>query len=168
MGSVTEHWTRSGWADIQRKKDGLTVAAAILSPAIRTVALMMPPLSLSTFNAQWLKGTRAALESSPCFGLICVRELDDRREQLEAGRLGQRLHLEATRLGIAAQPLNQWMERVDRERETRGLSPSAAGIRALTGDDSWRPTFAFRMGFPTQTALPPPSSDAGHRLNRGW
>lgn len=53
---------------------------------------------------------------TPMFGVIAVPELYGRIGQVSAGRLWQRLHLEMTALVLAAQPMNQLPEVVDRER----------------------------------------------------
>jgi hypothetical protein len=81
-----------------------------------------------------------------------VRNLDDRAHALRAGRLWQRLHLYATTRGLAMQPINQPVELVDRERQL-GRAPEAAGrLATLTESSAWRPTFAFRMGYPVREA----------------
>jgi hypothetical protein len=156
MSETSERWMRHAWRDIQTHRDGLTLAALSLPPALRTTAMMLPALSPDAFKKGWLRSTEEGLSTSPVYGLIVVPDLDDRLGQLEAGRLWQRVHLEATRLGLAAQPLNQWMERVDRERQLRGTAPSAGGMDAVTGLSEWRPTFAFRLGYPVRPALPSP------------
>jgi hypothetical protein len=156
MSETSERWMRHSWRDIQTHRDGLTLAALTMPPALRTMAMMLPPVSPATFKRGWLRATEEGLATSPLYGLIVVRDLDDRVGQLETGRLWQRLHLESTRLGLAAQPLNQWMERVDRERQLRGTAPSARGMAEVTGMPEGVPTFAFRLGFPVRSALPSP------------
>jgi hypothetical protein len=156
MSETSERWMRHSWRDIQTHRDGLTLAALTMPPALRTMAMMLPPVSPATFKRGWLRATEEGLATSPLYGLIVVRDLDDRVGQLEAGRLWQRLHLESTRLGLAAQPLNQWMERVDRERQLRGTAPSARRMAEVTGMPEGAPTFAFRLGFPVRSALPSP------------
>jgi hypothetical protein len=47
--------------------------------------------------------------------VIAVRNRDDKAQLLEAGRLWQRLHLEATLQGVAMHPLNQMMEMADHD-----------------------------------------------------
>jgi hypothetical protein len=156
MSEMSERWMRHAWRDIQTHRDGLTLAALTMPPALRTIAMMLPSVSPETFKRGWLRATEEGLATSPAYGLIVVHDLDDRVGQLEAGRLWQRLHLESTRLGLAAQPLNQWMERVDRERQLRGTAPSARGMAQVTGLPEGLPTFAFRLGFPVRAALPSP------------
>lgn len=160
MSETSERWLRHAWRDIQEHRDGLTLAALGMPPALRTVAMMLPGVSAKTFKSGWLRSTEEGLATSPLYGLIVVRDLDDRVGQLEAGRLWQRLHLEATRLGLAAQPLNQWMERVDRERQLRGTAPSAGATAEVTGVPEGQATFAFRLGYPVRVALPSPRRPA--------
>jgi nitroreductase len=160
MSETSERWLRHAWRDIQEHRDGLTLAALGMPPALRTVAMMLPGVSPKTFKSGWLRSTEEGLATSPLYGLIVVRDLDDRVGQLEAGRLWQRLHLGATRLGLAAQPLNQWMERVDRERQLRGTAPSAGAMAEVTGVPEGQATFAFRLGYPVRVALPSPRRPA--------
>ncbi len=127
MSETSERWMRHSWRSIQTHRDGLTLAALTMPPALRAIAMMLPPVGPATFKRGWLRASEEGLATSPVYGLIVVRDLDDRMGQLEAGRTWQRLHLEATRVGLAAQPLNQWMERVDRERQLRApLHPLGA------------------------------------------
>lgn len=71
---------------------------------------------------------------------------------LAAGRLWQRLHLWATARGLAAQPLNQPVELVDREREQVAPPRTTEALAALTGDPAWHPTFVFRAGWADRPA----------------
>jgi hypothetical protein len=156
MSETSERWMRHAWRDIQTHQDGLTLAALTLPPTLRAMAMMLPPVSPDSFKRGWLRSTEEGLATAPLYGLLVVRDLDDRVGQLEAGRLWQRLHLEATRLRLAAQPLNQWMERVDRQRQLRGTAPAARGMADVTGLTDAVPTFAFRLGVPVRPALPSP------------
>ncbi|MFQ5931850.1 MAG: hypothetical protein ACE5MM_05555, partial [Nitrospiraceae bacterium] len=84
------------------------------------------------------------MATTPVFGLIAVRDLYGRAQNMRAGRMWQRMHLWATTEGVAMHPMNQPVELVDREREL-GKEPHAAAVLAgLTGDPAWKPTFAFR------------------------
>jgi len=85
-----------------------------------------------------------------------TRGLYDRGIALRAGRLWQRLRLLATSRWLAAQPINQPVEMVDRDRMLGRPPHAAATLAALTGAPEWKPTFAFRMGFPTRRAGPSP------------
>jgi len=70
-----------------------------------------PESWLGDFSQKWLEATeKQHCATAPRFGLIAAPNRDDRAQLLEAGRLWQRLHLEATLQGVAMHPLNQMME----------------------------------------------------------
>jgi hypothetical protein len=120
----------------------------VLAPVMNALAtLFPPPASLS--NRSWLSDTEHVhVATAPLLGMIAVADLYDRASAIEAGRLWQRLHLIATASGLAAQPLNQLAERVDREAELRMLPTTAEALASIIGTDALRPTFLFRMGYP--------------------
>ena len=104
----------------------------------------------------WLKGLKHQASQSNAFGMIAVRGAGDTIQRLETGRLWQRLHLWLTSQGMAAQPMNQIHERVDRERQL-GLDPVFGNAqRQLFPDPAWQPLFTFRFGYPTESAPPSP------------
>ena len=86
MSETSERWMRHSWRDIQTHRDGLTLKRSPWPPALRTMAMMLPPVSPATFKRGWLRATEEGLATSPLYGLIVVRDLDDRVGQLEAGR----------------------------------------------------------------------------------
>jgi nitroreductase len=161
MVAASDRWFRHRRADVQRRRDGLTVDAAALGPLFTAAAKLLPPPSAETSHRYWLDATRdVQVPTSPLFGLIAVHDLYDRPQALRAGQRWQRLHLMAIARGLAMQPINQPVELVDRERE-QGKAPRAAeALAALTGDPTWRPTFAFRLGAPTRPAAPSPRRPA--------
>ncbi|HEY2926449.1 Acg family FMN-binding oxidoreductase [Piscinibacter sp.] len=144
----SQRWFRNHWAEVQALRDGLTLDAAGMGPWMTAAAKLLPPLSPETSHRFWLDATREVqIPSSPALGLIAVRALYDRPQAIQTGRVWQRMHLFATARGVAMQPINQPLERVDRERQL-GLPARTAGVLdALTGEPEWRPTFAFRFGF---------------------
>jgi hypothetical protein len=156
MASVTMRWMRHDWGEIQRRRDGITLGCAGLPPAVRVLATLAPPLPASQMHAGWIRGTEEGLRSSPAYAILSVPDVDDRRGQLEVGRLWQRLHVRATSMGLSAQPLNQWMERFDRERQLGTPSRATLGAARVLGRSDLRPTFAFRIGVAPQSALPSP------------
>ena len=157
MVAASDRWFRHRWLDVQRRRDGLTLDAAALGPLVTVLGKLMPPASAETGHRYWRDATRdVQIPTSALFGLIAVRELYDRPQALRAGQRWQRLHLMATARGLAMQPINQPVEMVDRERE-QGKAPRAAeALLALTGEATWKPTFAFRAGVPTRPAAPSP------------
>src|SRR5262249_13851169 len=105
----------------------------------------------------WLAATRdVQVPSAPVLGVIAVDSLYDRARAIGVGRAWQRMHLFATTRGLVMQPINQPVELVDRERQL-GKEPRAAQVlESIVGDRTWRPTFAFRLGFPTRAVPPSP------------
>ena len=83
------------------------------------------------------------------FGLIVVGDLYDRSQQIAAGRLWQRVHLALTAEGLAAHPLNQLPELVDRDRDLGQDRGWRDTLQAIAGG-SQQATFAFRFGYPTR------------------
>lgn len=153
----SERWFRHSWAEVQRFRDGPTLDAAGLPPLVTAMAKMLPPASAEANHQYWLDATRDIhVATAPAFGLILVRRLYDRAASLRAGRAWQRMHLGATTLGLAMQPLNQPVERIDRERELAATPKAARALEAFTPNGGWRPTFAFRVGHPTREAAPSP------------
>jgi nitroreductase len=157
MVAASDRWFRHRWADVQRKRDGLTLDAAGLGSLVTVMGKLMPPASAETSHRYWRDATRdVQIPTTALFGLIAVRDLYDRPQALRAGQRWQRLHLMGTARGLAMQPINQPVEMVDREREL-GKPPRAAdALAALTGEAGWKPTFAFRAGLPTRPAGPSP------------
>jgi hypothetical protein len=94
------------------------------------------------------------METASAVGMIAVRSLYDRPQALRAGRLWQRIHLWGTTQGLAMQPHNEMPEVVDRERQLESPPQMAGHLATITGDNTWFPTFAFRLGKPTVSPLP--------------
>ncbi len=157
MVQDSERWFRHTWDDIQRFRDGPTLDAAGLPPLVTTMAKILPPASAEANHQYWLDATRDVhVTTAAAFGLVLVRNRYDRTESLQAGRVWQRMHLWATTQDVAMQPLNQPVERVDRERALSAPARAARALEAFTPDGRWRPTFAFRAGHPTREASPSP------------
>src|SRR5271166_2764842 len=155
MIADSDRWFRSSRAEIEAHRDGPTLDAAGLSLFVLTYARLFP-VSSEASHAAWLSNTRdIQLASAPVTGLIAVRDRYDRKATLAAGRLWQSLHLGATVMGLALQPLNQPIEMIDRERQTGQGDVWAKRIARLTGDD-WQATFAFRAGYASRPAPPSP------------
>lgn len=153
----SDRWFRHSWDDIQALRDGVTLDAAGLPPWLAAVAKLLPPSSPEANHRSWLDSTRdVQVATAPAFGLIAVRDLYDRTQTLRAGRLWQRMHLWATAQGIAMQPLNQPLEMVDRERNLNRAPDTEQVVASLTGEPAWKPTFAFRAGYPARDGLPSP------------
>lgn len=153
MAGDSARWFRFSRADIDRYRDGITLDATGLPDLINVAAKLIPEPSPAVADRQWLDGTRDVhVATAPLLGIIAVRDLYDQANAIEAGRLWQRIHLWATVNGLAAQPLNQPVEVVDRARQLGKPSPVARELTLLTGDPAWPATFVFRMGYAERPA----------------
>ena len=149
MMAASHAWFRHSRRDQDRLMDGLALATSGVSPWLAAAGAILPEQSAAREGRYWLDGTRDdAVPTASAFGMILVPDLADRRATLLAGAAWQRLHLLATALGLAVQPLNQLPEMVDRQRQLRQPPRFARALDALLDDPLWRPTFAFRLGHP--------------------
>ena len=150
MAEAGHHWFRANPKQVALHRDGVSTPTAGISPLVATLSPLVPPVDSQKAGEYWLNSTRMHLATAPLYGLIVVRDLYDRRTQLLAGARWQRTHLQVTQQGLAAHPLNQLIEIVDRDRQLARPSPTEALLASLTGDALWRPTFAFRAGYATR------------------
>ncbi len=150
-------WWRGDWHDLQRTKDGITIDAAGLSPLTRVLGKMLLPQSRASNDQAWLTSTRdPQMRTAAAFGIIVARDARSTRQRLDAGRLWQRMQLWATTQGLAMQPLNQTVERAERE-QTAGLTREiAGGLQGLMPEGGWHPLMPFRIGYPTTEGLKSP------------
>jgi hypothetical protein len=145
-------WYRGTLQQLQSHRDGITVDASGLSPLLRALGKVLPS-SRSSNDHYWLSGTRdSQLPTASGFGIVSVRDAADVGQRVNAGRLYQRLHLGAVSQGLAMQPLNQTVERAERERVTSADPVIGRGLAELVGDGTWQPVMPFRMGYPTVAA----------------
>lgn len=160
MSKDNARWFRFRHEAVERCRDGLTLDANVTAPLANFAAKLFPP-SAERADRHWLHDTeKVYVRTAPLLGAIAVRDLYDRPTALCAGRLWQRLHLLLTAHDIAAQPLNQPVERVDRERAEGNESPQIAGALArITGDPAWHATFIFRAGYAARAAPLSPRRD---------
>lgn len=120
------------------------------------VGKLAPAPSLEMASGSWLDALKRQANQCPAFGMIVARDPASLIQRLEAGRLWQRLHLWLTAQELAAQPMNQVHERVDRERQLEIAPVFIDAERALIGDAGWHPLFTFRFGVATEPAPPSP------------
>lgn len=157
MSADGHAWFRHSRRDQDRYMDGLGIATSGLSPALAFAGAMLPAQSAAEASRYWLAGTiETALPTASAFGLITVADPWDRRGALLAGMAWQRLHLQATALGLVAQPLNQLPEMIDRDRQLARPPQFARAVDSMLDDVAMRPTFAFRLGRATQPASASP------------
>jgi hypothetical protein len=157
MSADSARWFRSGVGDILAHRDGVTVDTSGLSPLLVAAAKLMPDQDVATADRYWLEMTRdTQVPTAPVLGAILVRDRLDMRSALAAGRAWQRLHLLATAAGIAAQPLNQPIECVDRNAMLGRADNFAPALAKLAEAPGWAATFAFRMGYAERAVMPSP------------
>jgi len=76
--------------------------------------------------------------------------------RIATGRAWQRLHLWATSQGLAMQPLNQTVERRDRELQLGVQTEIGTALDALAGGSDRQSMMPFRIGYPEEKALKSP------------
>jgi nitroreductase len=157
MSEDSFRWIRTGRREIWTHRDGVTIETSGASRLVAAAGKLLPDLSAASTDRFWLDSTRDVhTATAPVFGLILVRDRLDMAQAIDAGRAWQRLHLAATAQGLAAQPLNQPVEMVDRDRmlgRTDVFGPALARLAAASG---WEATFVFRLGYPKREALRSP------------
>lgn len=156
MSAASAHWIRTGRRDIQEHRDGITLDAAGLSPATVMFGKFMPDLGASTQDSYWLANTRDTQVHAPVLGILLVKDRLDMAQSIDAGRAWQRLHLAATAMGIAAQPLNQPVECIDRNEMLGRPDGFQRTLQNFAKAPDWQPTFVFRLGYAEKPALPSP------------
>jgi hypothetical protein len=153
-------WFRAGNDDEQRHRDGLVLDGQGLSPLELGVAKLLPPSSRAAGDAFWVDRTRTVhTATAAAYGVITTATPDDRRAQIEAGRLLQRVHLRATAAGLALHSMNQVTERIDREASTGAAATFAPRFAALLPAGVW-PLLTFRVGYPVRGGRPTPRRSA--------
>lgn len=153
MSADSYRWFRHSPKQVAQYRDGPQALVAGIDPTFAKLSPLLPPLSAKESDGYWLSSTKRQLESAPIFGFILVANLYDRLTQLLAGAAWQRLHLGLTAVGLAAQPINQMIEWVDREKQLRATPTMETTLQTMTGRLDVRPTFAFRVGYPAR-AMP--------------
>ncbi|MBI1261375.1 MAG: hypothetical protein GC184_06595 [Rhizobiales bacterium] len=153
----SDAWVRDSPDQIASEASGLTLDSVGLTPEFAAFVKMLPKLPAEQAHATWETQTEDShVATAALFGFVAVRDRLDRAQSLAAGRVWQRMHLAATAAGIDMHPLNQPVETADRELELGNPLLSDARLNAITGDESWQPTFSFRAGYATRPAYPSP------------
>jgi hypothetical protein len=153
-------WYRTSWSELQTRKDGVTLDAAGIGNVLRVLGKLVP-VSREQSDQGWLTATRdTQLPTAAAFGTLAIRDSINNVQRIQAGRTWQRMHLWGTTQGIAMQPLNQVVERAERE-QTAGLEPEfTRAIAALLPETGWHMVMPFRIGYPTQDAFLSPRQAA--------
>jgi nitroreductase len=150
-------WIRTGKREIWRHRDGVTIETSGADRLVTVAGKLLPDLDAAKTDRFWLKTTREVhTATAPVFGMILVRDRLDMGQAVEAGRAWQRLHLTATTQGLAAQPLNQPVEMVDRNQMLERPDEFGRTLAQLAGASGWEPTFVFRLGYAKREALRSP------------
>jgi len=153
-------WFRNSNDDVQRYRDGLVLDGQGVSPLVLGIAKLLPASSRTSGDQFWVEQTRTVhTATAAAYGVITTSSPDDRRNQLNAGRLLQRIHLTATSQGIALQHMNQVTERIDRE-STTGAAPTFAPRFAELLPPNALPLLTFRVGYPVREGRPTPRRSA--------
>ena len=152
-----ERWLRRGSVEINASRDGMPADDQGASGLGAGIMEILPDLrSHARYRRMLDELNDVQLPASPAFGLLSVQDPYDISQTLEAGRFWQRLHLWASARGLALQPMNAVLARVDREK-ARGLpAETARRLAGFVGDPAWTPTFAFRAGYPLHSGRPGP------------
>ena len=157
MSADSARWFRTGAREIAAHRDGVTLDAAGLSPPMTALAKLLPDMSAQTSDRYWLGMTRdVQVPTAPALGALFVRDRLDMAAAIAAGRAWQRLHLAATAAGLAAQPMNQPVERADRDRALGRPDVFGRELAKFSAEPGWEATFVFRLGIPERPAPPSP------------
>jgi nitroreductase len=147
MSADSARWFRVGKHAVEAHRDGIGVDTAGLSPLMAAAAKLLPDQDAATADRYWLDMTRDVQTHAPVFGMILVRDRFEMGSAIGAGRAWQRLHLAATAMGLAAQPLNQPVECADRNAQLGRGDEYAKALIRLAQAPGWDATFCFRMGY---------------------
>jgi hypothetical protein len=157
MLTDSHEWFRYSLEEVNEKRDGLSVIGIGMPQWQTRVALSLPESWLGDFGQKWLDATeKQHCATAPRFGLIAVRNRDDKAQLLEAGRLWQRLHLEATLQGVAMHPLNQMMEITDHDCFAGQIGETESRLARIVNDSGLQAVFGFRCGYANQLGEPAP------------
>jgi len=149
MSHDGHRWFRGSARKVAQHRDGVSIPTAGLSPTLSVLGQLLPEADTKTSGNYWLASTERQVTHAAGFGLILVNDLYDRNQQVAAGRLWQRLHLAMTVEGVAAHPMNQLPELVDRDLDLGKDRGWCKALRAISGG-LLQATFAFRFGYPTR------------------
>jgi hypothetical protein len=153
MSMDSFRWIRLGRREVWAHRDGITIDASGASRLKTMAAKMLPNLGATAVDRIWLDTTRDVhTATAPVLGMILVPDRLDMAQSISAGRAWQRLHLAATARGIAAQPLNQPVEMIDRHHMLGKNDESGAALARLAQVNGLEPTFVFRLGYAEREA----------------
>jgi hypothetical protein len=153
MSMDSFRWLRTGRREVVAHRDGVTIDTAGISQLMTIAGKLAPDAGAATTDRIWLGTTRDVhVATSPVLGMLFVRDRLDVGQAIAAGRAWQRLHLALTAQGLAAQPLNQPVEMIDRHRMLGRADEFGPALTALAPAPGWQPTFVFRLGYASREA----------------
>jgi hypothetical protein len=146
-------WFRKTRREIERHRDGTTVATQGLPSLVSAVGRAMPRQSRRAADEFWLRRTRTVhTATAAAYGLVSVPDAGRVVDRMQGGRLLQRLHLFATSRGLAVGHLNMMTVRADRERQTGGDGRFTAALADLVRTPGRQALAMFRIGYPVRPA----------------
>src|SRR4029453_3778697 len=137
MSMDSFRWIRIGRREVLAHPDGVTIATSGTGPPITGAPKIVPDLSATRIDRIWLNTTRDVhTATASVLGMILIPDRLNMAQSIAAGRAWHRLHLAATAQGIAAQPLNQPVEVIDRRHMLGGqdeFGPALARLARARG-----------------------------------
>jgi len=165
MVGDSHKWFRNTKDEVNKHRDGPFMDGVGLPKAFAAVAKMLPPTPAQKAHEMWLNSTRDNhLPNTPVVGVISVKNRYDKATTLIAGRFWQRLHLMATQVGVACQPMNQPVEWIDRLAQLQQTNIAEQRMQSLLDNKTTQATFSFRMGYATTNAVSSPRRALTDRL----
>ena len=154
MNEASHAWWRQDPEDIEAYRTGLTMDATGSSGCTRAMGKHLANPDADRAGAYWVKATDGRQGTASAWVLLATPLLEDRVQQLEVGRSYQRMHLLAESEGYAMQPLNQALERRDRERFDGREGAFGPWLGSLSPGEEAQ--MLFRVGIARRSALPSP------------
>jgi nitroreductase len=153
MSMDSFRWIRTGRREVLARRDGVTLDTSGASRLMTIAGKILPDLDAARTDRFWLDATRDVhTATAPVFGLILVRDRLDMAQAIAAGRAWQHLHLAVTAHGLAAQPLNQPVEMIDRNQMLGRNDEFGPALARFAHEGGWEPTFVFRLGYAEREA----------------
>jgi hypothetical protein len=158
MSRDSGRWFRTGRHDIELHRDGVTTETAGLSPFMTGMAKMLPDQDTHNADQYWLSGTRdVQVPTTPAYVILFCSDRLFSLSAVSIGRSWQRMHLDATLNGLAAQPMNAPIEMMDRDYLLGRKNEYAKELRKIVGaPDGADPAFIFRLGYAERPAVASP------------
>lgn len=158
MARDSARWFRFGRQSVLDRRDGIEFDAAdgdfLFGGALGRI---FNGSESDALDGAWPRTKdQLFVTEAPLLGAIAVRDLYDLESTIAAGQLWQRLHLQLTAHGLAAQPLNQPVQLGDRDLAL-GRSPAVrAQLAGIVDAEDWQPTLLFRAGYAIDAATASP------------